>query len=336
MLNIVISYNFKDYYMLKPSEMGVTGIKRTISLHKKMVQSKLKQLSKIKGRPKKVADVCLKIMEVSSGGVVDIKGLEPFDLSEIKNFFAEVMGPIWSAEMGLISGLKMSDNTFFSKSDSEALYDFKVFRRNEEILVSNKQKSGGTNTLKPADVVRLINLNPSLSKKWRNTIQYKVFDILNTKNAIAGPISAVAKCYPRMVKMNQGDYNTIISQMNVNDILIKDPPKNLMNLIKADPTTFQRYKATNVVSGTMVNFLFERLLVRESERDATYNDLFIDATEDNILFLKFDLSNKGVVSFLISNPRESKKKAKLRSKQGVERRSESTGRLRLDKLGFQP
>jgi hypothetical protein len=37
----------------------------------------------------------------------------------------------------------------------------------------------------------------------------------------------------------------------------------------------------------------------------------------------------------VSNPRKSAKKATLRSKQGVERRS-SSGKLKLDKLGFQP
>jgi hypothetical protein len=274
-------------------------------------------------------------METPNGGTVDISKLQPAEIGEIKNYFAEVMGPIWAQEAGLIPGLKASDSTYFSTSDTERLFDFKVYKGKEEILVSNKQKTGGTNTLKPGDVVRLVRENRHLSDKWSNTKYYKIFDILDKSNVVSGPIKAIAKYYPKLTGVNPGDYTTVINQLNQNDVVLDEVPKSIMKLIMADPTAAKKYEDTEKVTGTMINFIFEKLLVQQSEQDPNYHELFVDVTEGNVLFLKFDLSNKGKISFLIENPRKAEKRAKLRSKQGVERRS-SSGKLKLDKLGFQP
>ncbi len=321
--------------MLKPSQMGVTGAKTSIAIHKKKVITKLNSLAKGKGKQKNVAEVCLAIMQTPSGGQVDVSKLGPGDFGDIKNYFAEVMGPIWAAERGLIPGLKLSDHTYFSTSDTERLYDFKVFKGKQEILVSNKQKTGGTNTLKPGDVVTLVNKDKTLTTKWKNTKYYKVFDILNTSNVVSGPIRAIAKHYPKILPISKADYDIVINQLSSNDVVVKKVPKPFMDLVFADPTAAARYKQTKQVTGSMINFLFEKQLIKQSEKDSMYHELFVDVTEGNVLFLKFDLSKNGKVSFLIDNPRMAEKKAKLRSKQGVERRS-SSGRLKLDKLGFQP
>lgn len=321
--------------MLKPSQMGVVGTKNTISTHKRKVITKLNTIAKSKGRQKNVAEVCLKIMETPSGGVVDISKLNVAEISDIKNYFAEVMGPIWASERGLIPGLKSSDYTYYSPSDTERLYDFKVFKGQQEILISNKQKTGGTNTLKPGDVIDLVNKDQNLIKKWKKTKYYKVFQILDNSNVVSGPIKAIAEHYPDLVSVKPTEYESVISQLTQNDVTLEKVPKSIINLINNDPVAAAKYKETGKVSGTMLNFIFEKLLVKQSELDSMYHELFVDVTEGNVLFLKFDLNQKGKLAFLIENPRQSEKKAKLRSKQGVERRS-STGRLKLDKLGFQP
>jgi hypothetical protein len=321
--------------MLKPSQMGVVGTKNTISTHKRKVITKLNTIAKSKGRQKNVAEVCLKIMETPSGGVVDISKLNVAEISDIKNYFAEVMGPIWASERSLIPGLKSSDYTYYSPSDTERLYDFKVFKGQQEILISNKQKTGGTNTLKPGDVIDLVNKDVNLIKKWKKTKYYKVFQILDNNNVVSGPIKAIAEHYPDLVSVKPTEYESVISQLTQNDVTLEKVPKSIINLINNDPVAAAKYKETGKVSGTMLNFIFEKLLVKQSELDSMYHELFVDVTEGNVLFLKFDLNQKGKLAFLIENPRQSEKKAKLRSKQGVERRS-STGRLKLDKLGFQP
>ena len=108
-----------------------------------------------------------------------------------------------------------------------------------------------------------------------------------------------------------------------------------MRMIKEDKATSDKLMESGFVSGTMVNFLFEKLLIAESKTNTKFNELFVDVTMGNIQFLKFDISSRGMLSYMIAAPGHAKKPAILRSKQGVERRS-SSGSLKLDKLGFQP
>lgn len=315
--------------------MGVTGRITSISDHKKRVITKLQSYLRDKGRKAIVAEACLALMNTPSGGSINVDNLNATEMGYIKNYFAEVMGPIWSQEYKLIPGLRASDRTFFSTSDTETLYDFKVFRNSEEILVSNKQKKGGTNTLKPGDVIRLVNDNQALRRKWRNTKYYTVFEILKNANVVSGPIRAVSECYPKELAITKADYTKIINQLTQNDVVLKDVPESIMRMVRNDEAAFAHYKKKRAVTGTMINFLFEKVLINISAKDENYHNLFVDVTNGNVLFLKFDLSNRGKVYFGIERPQDSPKKAKLRSKQGVERRS-SKGLLKLDKLGFQP
>jgi hypothetical protein len=320
--------------MLKPSEMGLAGARVTISAHRGKVESKLESMAK-SGSKKNVALVCMDALNASSGEMIDLRNIKSTEINEIKNYFAEVGGPIWCQEQGLIAGLRRSDYTYYSNSQTEGMYDFKVWRKTEEILVSNKQIKGGTNTLKPGDVVSLVNNDANLSKKWRNTKQFKVFQILDTSSVTTGPIKAVQKHYYRKVDVPVTDYHVILNQMTQNDIVIADVPKSFMKMIRENEYTLSRLEEKKEVRGTMINFLFEKILVDESYNDPKYDELFKDVTKNNILFFKFDLSSRGVVSYLISDPNKSKNPAGLRSKNGVERRR-SSGSLNLDKLGFQP
>ena len=322
--------------MLKPSDIAITGKKISIKQHKEHVVKNLINLGKNKNN-KNIVAACMQIMETPSGGTVDVSSLSSSQLGEIKNFFAEVMGPIWCQEYGMIRGLSESSQTYFSSSDNERLYDFKVFKGAEEILISNKQKTGGTNTLKPGDVIKLVDASPELTKKWKKTKYYDVFEILDKSNVVSGPLKAVAECYPKFFPfISSADYKKVLSQMTQNDVIIKDLPESFRKLIMSEETASKNFiEKGGKATGTAINFLFEKVLIAISESDPSYHELFVDVTEGNILFLKFDINNRGKIYFNIEDPRKAEKRAKLRSKQGVERRS-SSGRLKLDKLGFQP
>lgn len=322
--------------MLKPSEIAITDRKVSIRQHRETVKESLIKLSKNKSN-RNLVSVCMQIMDTPSGGTIDISLLKnnKNHLNDIKNFFAEVMGPIWCQKYGLIQGLTENSQTFFSSSDNERLYDFKVYKNNEEILISNKQKKGGTNTLKPGDVIKLVDASPELTKKWSNTKYYEVFKILDDNLVVSGPISAVAKCYPKFFNISQQDYKTVIDQLTKNDVVLDKLPDSIRTLIVSEETAHKNFLSKGgKATGTIINFLFEKVLIAISESDPKYHELFVDVTEGNILFLKFDINNRGILYFNIEDPKKSEKKAKLRSKQGVERRS-SSGKLKLDKLGFQ-
>lgn len=319
--------------MFKPSELKVTGKQRTIPEHEQLVIKNLKS-----HRNKLAAGVCMDILESESGDSLNINGLKSTDINDIKNYFAEVAAPILILKQKMLQIDKMT-KVFFSDSDTERLYDFKLFHRNEEILISNKQLKGGTNTLKPGDVVRLVDDDEYLKKKWQKTKYYKVFKILDESNVISGPIRAVMEEYPNLLRVKRNEYAPLVEKMseqNETNIPPKEVPASIMDLVKGDPVAFNHYKEKGYAAGTMLNFLFEKVLVEESKKDSKYNELFVEATSGNVLFFKFDISNRGILQYKIEDPKTAAKKAILRSKQGVERRSSSTGRLKLDKLGFQP
>jgi hypothetical protein len=313
--------------------LKVTGKQRTIPEHEQLVIKNLKS-----HRNKLAAGVCMDILESGSGDVLNINGLKSTDINDIKNYFAEVAAPILILKQKMLPIDKMT-KVFFSDSDTERLYDFKLFHRSEEILISNKQLKGGTNTLKPGDVVRLVDEDEYLKKKWQKTKYYKVFKILDESNVISGPIRAVMEEYPNLLRVKRNEYAPLVEKMseqNETNIPPKEVPTSIMDLVKSDPVAFNHYKEKGYAAGTMLNFLFEKVLVDESKKDSKYNELFVEATSGNVLFFKFDISNRGILQYKIEDPKTAAKKAILRSKQGVERRSSSTGRLKLDKLGFQP
>lgn len=320
--------------MFKPSELKVTGKQRPIPEHEQLVIKALKS-----HRNKLAASVCMDILESASGDLLNIKGLKSTDINDIKNYFAEVAAPILILKQKMLPIDKLT-KVFFSDSDTERLYDFKLFHRSEEILISNKQLKGGTNTLKPGDVVRLVDEDEYLKKKWQKTKYYKVFKILDESNVISGPIRAVMEEYPNLLRVKQNEYKPLVEKMseqNETNIPPKEVPASIMQLIKDDAVAFNHYKEKGYAAGTMINFLFEKVLVEESKKDFKYNELFVEATSGNVLFFKFDISNKGIVQYKIEDPKTAAKKAILRSKQGVERRSSTSPyRLKLDKLGFQP
>jgi hypothetical protein len=318
--------------LLKPSELGVTGVKRPISQHKLIVANSLLRLLRIRGPQARVAEVCLSIMESPNGSIIDVSRLTGTDFTEIKNYFAEVMGPIWCHEQGLLPGIKSHDHTYFEPSQNQ-LYDFKVYKNDEPFLISNKRKIGVTNTIKPSDLIRLVDRNADLARKWRSSQPYHAMRILDDSSVVSGPIKVMSRVYPYRLPIPEQDYHNVIRQLTRNDIELNDVPNSIMSLIDQDATAAAMYENTQVVTGTMINFIFEKILIDISKNDPQYNDMYVEATNGNIYILKFDLDTKGNMYFNIEDPATNDKMAVFRSKQGIERR-DMTGKLKLDKLGL--
>lgn len=324
--------------MLKPSELGVTGRKRSISAHETLVLRKLSSLSN-----KKIASICKDILISKSGDKINIPtGVTAQNLNEIVNYFAEVAGPVLAAKSGLISGIRMTNLCEYSVSDTEALYDFIIYKNNKPVLISNKALEGATNTLKPGNVIQILDqpANATLKKKWEKTVPYKVMKILDESNVVTGPIKAIKSFYPNTFPgIKAADYDKVIAIMatsNEAKIQKSEVPASFMKIINDNPDAVANFKKHGAALASMINFLFEKELSKYSKSDNSYHELFVDATSKSVLFMKFGIDRKGIMTAIISDPRESSKKAYLRSKQGVERRSGSTGKLKLDKMGFQP
>ena len=122
-------------------------------------------------------------------------------------------------------------------------------------------------------------------------------------------------------------------QLTRNEVILDNVPESIMELIGEDPTAANMYEEIQQVTGTMINFIFEKILIEHSKNDLNFNKLFEDATDGNILFLRFDIDRRGIIQFNIEKPKDNNNQVVFRSKQGIERRDQF-GKIKLDKLGL--
>lgn len=320
--------------MLKPTDLNLANKYRKISDYENYLTAQLE--SKIKD--KNLLRLLIELMNTPSGKKVDVEGINNVVMSEIKNYYAECLGPILIARYKLFpaASITSSSECFYSGLSNETLYDVLIKNNNNLYKISNKQLKASGNVLKPGDVIDLIEKNPALKAKWSNKQAFKAFKILHDQNVISGPISVVSKLWPNKSPMSTTQLTKLISQMSVaNDVVISDPPAALIRMVEKDPAAAANFKLRRFkLGGSVVNYLFEKILVDITKYDKSFNDLYLDSTNGNVYFFKFDINTNGNVEYLIYDPKTSGKTAMLRSKQGVERRSSSSGKLKLDKLGF--
>lgn len=123
------------------------------------------------------------------------------EMSSIKNDFGEILGGIATVNQNLL-------NKFYSKinftggnleypiAQNEPLKDYSVFVGDKEFIISAKISGATSNTVKPQDIMKLIDKSFTMSaqskKDLQNTLEYKVLDILGTENTLKGPVKAIA------------------------------------------------------------------------------------------------------------------------------------------------
>lgn len=118
-------------------------------------------------------------------------------INEINKDFGEVLGPVACYFDGLLkdSGgkifLSKDVKILIPKKPNEPLMDYKLIDDTKTYIIS--AKSGATtNTVKPGDVLSLIDKNPETLKKWKDSDQYKLLVILHDNSALMGPIRGAA------------------------------------------------------------------------------------------------------------------------------------------------
>jgi hypothetical protein len=106
----------------------------------------------------------------------------------------------------------------------------------------------------------LVDGDKELTKKWKNTLYYKVFETLQNSNVISGPMRAMSLHYPRRLKITRAEYDSVLSKLTANDVLIppKDVPGSFMEMISNDPVALAHYKKNRGAMSSMLNFLFEK------------------------------------------------------------------------------
>lgn len=178
-------------------------------------------------------------------------------INEINKDFGEVLGPIAIIKHRLLSNLpiSVSSQIYVPARSNEPLLDYKIGP------YSISAKSGvTTNTVKPSDIIDLLNNNNILKAKYVNSIQYNILKILQENSALEGPPKAL-RYYLGEDKykqwLNNNTYLKSKKSYNQNELMY-EAEKELGNLSK------------NVIS---------------------FIDIFTDAIRNKIIYVKYEITS---------------------------------------------
>jgi hypothetical protein len=219
-------------------------------------------------------------------------------INTINNDFGEVLGPLAVIKKKLLPITPSSAKIFIPGKSNEPLLDYRIIVGAGPAATQYKisAKSGDTtNTLKPGDVMQLIDQDAKLKRKHAASHQYNVLKLLAEGSWKQGPIDALG--YLKKQRYSEAKW--------------------LVDTTYAESTRQQS----------------ENSLVEISKKSLDFSDIYFDATNAKVYYVKFSLSNDGTPQWEIlkdeKNRPESKKRIEFRSKNYV-------GRPNGDKLGFQP
>lgn len=221
--------------------------------------------------------------------------LEILDISTINNDFGELLGPLSIESRKLLPIKFQSAKVFIPGRSNEPLLDYKIEDSSKEYKIS--AKSGGTtNTLKPGDVVKLIEADSKLRRKWKGKIEFDILEILNDNGWRQGPIEA---CFYLKKK---GLYKDEVGWMQ-----------------DSQYTEETRQECENI-------------LVKLSREKIDFTPIFVDATTAQIYYVNFRLDPSGKITWKLvettDKDQKNIKRIKFRSKNFI-------GRPNGEKLGFQ-
>lgn len=252
------------------------------------------------------------------------------EMSKIKNDFGEILGGIAAVNQNLLA--KFYPTVNFAKgsleyptAQNEPLKDYSIHVGGKEFIISAKIAGATSNTVKPQDVMNLIDKSKYISdlkkKQHKSTIEYKVLDILGKENTIKGPIKALSYlCHNIKDTKKKKALNTYIDVAN-----FPTPSSIEIDLEKIGNNINTSQKTSNPYKGQVLNKILK------SKQFATYassrgtgnpstwadvvlfceyslekisrakildfGDLFVDAITSQIHYVKLSVDSSGIPKF---------------------------------------
>lgn len=301
---------------LKPQAFGLAGTEYTLSGYITALKNSIRSRSDIQGD---LQEYLLDLVEFADTNSSNISGYDINDLPirDIIKDFGEVIGPIYCIRRGLSRynvGVNITSKIFIPVAPNEPLLDYYIIAGSNRIKVSAKAR-GTSNTLKVADLVPVILGNPTLLRKYSNSIEFNTMRQIYDNTMIQGPIKACGVL-------------GIITQEAVNSVASNpaDVPDTSLftNLIQSDV----RLQNSSQVTTRQVSFLCEKALIDYSKKETIkYTEIVREVLKNEIYFVKLDI-NGGIPSFMTQSTSGDTSISNLyfRTKNGYDAKS--------DKLGF--
>lgn len=281
---------------IKPQDLNLTDQNLNLIEFKTKTQSSISAHIKVP-ELKQYLNLLVEYWSGSTEIEYDIKSLyddikDELPILEISKDFAEVLGPMACVQYNFFTSVNVtfstSSNIWISSKQNYPLTDYNI----DNWCIS--AKSGKlTNTIKPKDLLHLLERNPKKMNKWKKSKEFQILEKLHSKSTLYGP-----------------------------PIAVKDHLKNNWKHWVINNSYFQ-----NLGSFSDVELMYEceKVLKYESkEGDIDYTNLLIDSIEGEILYIKYTLSSHiGQFEPIFTN--NFKNRPYLRSKNGYMRASDKMG-----------
>lgn len=315
----------KSSVAFKPQTFGIGDTKYNVEDYVDLVLSNIEERKDILPEVKNY----LQALMLYYAGYEDLNYVTKFysnslPLNEIKKDYGEVIGPVAVIKKSLLKdkGIQIpSDNRsvkiYMPSRPNEPLMDYGIVVKDEIFVISAKSGTT-TNVVKPQDILKLLEKDPKKIRKHQNTEQYKILKSLADNGIVDGIILAASE-------MNGGP-----SKEAANDI--KTKLKSGYGDYKYDISLFAPFINSNSYlknrkKPTLNEIMYEceKIVVNASKTRLNFTDIFKDAVENQVIYVKFEIKGKVPDFEVIMNDDLNVRKVTLRSKNGYARRSDRIG-----------
>ena len=179
---------------------------------------------------------------------------DSISVNTLNTDFSEMLGPIAIIRKRLLPISDLDATVFFPSRGNEPLLDYKIITESKTYKISAKS-GDSTNTLKPTDVLNLIDHEERLKAKYAKTTQYKILKILKENSWKEGPIKALFS--------------------------LKGKGFSETDWLKTDKYTEDTRQAS------------ENSLVKISRETLDFTPLFTEATSLKVFYVKFKMDTSG-------------------------------------------
>ena len=344
-----IEYREKKYYVTfnnvqKPKSKLVSGIKLKPQDFKLLKKESLKAdelakglIDEIEERQDLEADLKTYLImltkywaKIDNTSAADVrKTFGDFrGINEIQKDYGEMLGAIACVKHKIMAPqVKLSTNPtlIFPLRGNEPIVDYYI-QDSQKVRYSISAKSGSTtNTLKPADVITLLE-QKNLLRKYNTSKVKKILEMISQYSTVQFPFQAINEVEGRKVLSNKA--LQAASKIKFSDFQKTNYDyelfADLIDLIKI-PNSKGQPKIGEIFYYT------EKYIIGKVNKDANPTNIFKDATSGLVIYVKYSIGNSnpiGDFSVMMSELQDSVKKVVFRSKNSTNRAS--------DKVGLQP
>lgn len=310
---------------LKPQKFGIGETKYNIEDFVDLVLTSIEERQDLKPELKTYLEsLILYYADFEPLSYVESAYLNDLPLNEIKKDFGEILGPIAIIKQGLLSdkGINVPNNKmtkiYMPSRPNEPLMDYSIIDRKKTFVISAKSGTT-TNVVKPKDIIDLLEKSPDKLRQYKNTQQYKILKQLADNGTVDGAILAASELPggPSLEaaqdvknKLRTGSYQDNKYDMGLMSSFINN---NTYLSKQTKPTLNQ------------IMYECEKMVVAKSKNGLDFTPLFKAAVENQVIYVKFEMTGKKPKFEVIMNDDFGARKVTLRTKNGYTRRSDKIG-----------